>query len=328
MIRLFINTVSLVLTFSVLLNSNSLFAQGTGAINGVDHLASLVRQENFYPAKNILSDKLGFSTTSVLGANGSGILNTFVWFEDQTYFELVTITEVTPVTAPFIDFLKYFEGGIFYMLDVPSISNTVNHLNTIGIPNFGVIPGGPVVLADTQELISPQLWNFTTTAAPAPGSPFYFVEYFSEQVAQSFVDFPEIAPTPNANTAKSIDKVFIVVNNMQEAVAYYRNLGFAVLENKQAPYLGASGAIIPFNKNKIFLLEANGPGIVADFAATRGTGILGMSVEARDLETALDYIELNTGLEINTFEHRNRERFLIPTSLTNDFLIEMVESRS
>lgn len=73
------------------------------------------------------------------------------------------------------------------------------------------------------------------------------------------------------------------------------------------------------------LLEPDGPGLVADFAADRGEGILGLSIEAGNLQTARALINGNTGLNLQTFKYKGRDRFLIPASLTHGFLIEMVE---
>ena len=74
-----------------------------------------------------------------------------------------------------------------------------------------------------------------------------------------------------------------------------------------------------------FGFAPDGPGLVADFAADRGEGILGMSVKVGDLDTALSLVNHNTGLNLQTFKYKGRDRFLIPASLTHGFMIEMVE---
>jgi hypothetical protein len=73
------------------------------------------------------------------------------------------------------------------------------------------------------------------------------------------------------------------------------------------------------------LLVPDGPGPVADFAADRGEGVLGVSLKVRDLALAHDLIEHNTGLTLPIFNYRGQDRFLIPASLTHGVLVEMVE---
>ena len=80
-----------------------------------------------------------------------------------------------------------------------------------------------------------------------------------------------------------------------------------------------------YNDNTLALLQPDGPGLVADFVADRGEGILGVSIEVGDLETALNLVNGNTGLGLQSFKYKGRERFLVPASLTHGFLVEMVE---
>ena len=65
--------------------------------------------------------------------------------------------------------------------------------------------------------------------------------------------------------------------------------------------------------------------MVADFAAERGEGIMGVSIKVGDLQTALALVNGNSGLTLQTFKYKGRDRSLIPPSLTHGFLIEMVE---
>ncbi|HSS50338.1 MAG TPA: hypothetical protein VLX28_15480, partial [Thermoanaerobaculia bacterium] len=62
-----------------------------------------------------------------------------------------------------------------------------------------------------------------------------------------------------------------------------------------------------------------------DFAADRGEGILGLSLKVGNLQTALNLVNHNTGLNLHTFKDKGRSRFLIPASVTHGVLIEMAE---
>ncbi|MFL6294145.1 MAG: hypothetical protein ACJ759_24890, partial [Thermoanaerobaculia bacterium] len=110
------------------------------------------------------------------------------------------------------------------------------------------------------------------------------------------------------------------------AIVFYQGLGLDVqFEHKKIHYLGARGAEVRFHGSTLALLQPDGPGLVADFVADRGEGILGASIQVGDLQTALDVVNGNTGLGLQIFRDRGRDRFLIPASLTHGFLVEMVE---
>lgn len=96
-------------------------------------------------------------------------------------------------------------------------------------------------------------------------------------------------------------------------------------KHKKIDYLGARGAEVRYHNATLALLQPDGPGPVADFAADRGEGILGLSVKVGDLAAARALVNANTGLDLQSFKYKGRERFLIPSSLTHGLLIEMVE---
>src|SRR5215471_16954198 len=91
-------------------------AQGLGVGRGVDHVASLVRLENFDAAASVLA-QLGFSATPVL-VSPIGAKNRLIWLSDLSYLELDAFTERNPFTAPFLDFLDHHEGAKFYGTEV------------------------------------------------------------------------------------------------------------------------------------------------------------------------------------------------------------------
>jgi catechol 2,3-dioxygenase-like lactoylglutathione lyase family enzyme len=117
-----------------------------------------------------------------------------------------------------------------------------------------------------------------------------------------------------------------VVSDLDAAISFYEGLGLEVrFEHKKIHYLGARGAEVRYHNNTLALLEPDGPGLVADFVADRGEGILGVSIEVGDLQTALSLVNGNTGLGLQSFQYKGRDRFLVPASLTHGFLVEMVE---
>jgi catechol 2,3-dioxygenase-like lactoylglutathione lyase family enzyme len=302
-------------------------AQGLGDGRGIDHVASLVRLENFDAATNVLTNQLGFAATPAL-LSPLGAKNRLIWFSDLSYLEIATFTELNDFTAPFLAFLEHHEGGKFYGTEVVDAAQAVAFLTGAGYPNVGPIPAPPLTIEATGQVVGLiPLWSSVIlTARVAPDNSNFFLDYNEAQVQQMFADFPALAPRPHPNTAQKIDTLWLVVSDLDAAIDFYEGLGLEVrFKHKKIHYLGARGAEVRYHNSTLALLEPDGPGLVADFAADRGEGILGASIKVGNLHTARTLVNANTGLNLQTFKDKGRERFLIPSSLTHGFLIEMVE---
>jgi catechol 2,3-dioxygenase-like lactoylglutathione lyase family enzyme len=301
-------------------------AQELGDGRGIDHVGPMVRLENFEAAGDTWTD-LGFSLTPAL-LSPLGAKNRLIWFNDLSYLEILTFTELNDFTAPFVAFLEDHEGAAFYGTEVVDAAQAIAFLTGAGYPNVGPVPAPPLTIESTGEVVglSP-LWNsiiLTTHVAPANSN--FFLDYDEAQVQQMFSEFPSLAPQPHANTAQKIDTLWLVVADLDAAIDFYEGLGLAVrFKNKKIHYLGGRGAEVRYNNNTLALLEPDGPGIVADFAADRGEGILGASIQVGNLNTARTLVNANTGLNLQTFKYKGKDRFLIPASVTHGFLLEMVE---
>ena len=303
-------------------------AQGLGDGRGIDHVALLVRLENFDQAVDVLTDELGFSATAAL-LNPLGAKNRLIWFDDETYLEVVAFTELNDFTAPFLAFLEEHEGAKFYGTDVVDADQAIAFLTAAGYPNVGPSPAPPLTIEETGDVIGlTPLWrSIILTERLAPDNSTFFLDYDEAEVAQMLADFPVLAPQPHPNTAQRMDTLWLVVADLDAAIDFYEGLGLLVeAKHQKIHYLGGRGALVRYHNNTLALLEPDGPGPVADFAADRGEGIMGVSVEVADLEAALALVNGNTGLELESFQYKGRDRFLIPASLTHEFLIELVES--
>src|SRR4029077_7005427 len=270
---------------------------------------------------------LGFSETPVL-TSPAGVENRLIWFRDLSYLEIDAFTALNAGTAPFLDFLKDHEGAKFYGTEVHDAAQAAAFLTGAGYPNVGPLLAGPLTVAATGQGVRPTpLWSeIILPSRVAPDNSNFFLDYNEAEVRQMFVQVPALAPRPHANTAQKIDTVWLVVADLNAAVDFYQGLGLDVRPlHRRIGYLGGRGAEVRFATNTLALLEPDGPGLVADFAADRGEGILGVSVKVGDLQTAHDLVEGNTGLTLPGFTYQGRQRFLIPASLTHGVLVEMVE---
>jgi catechol 2,3-dioxygenase-like lactoylglutathione lyase family enzyme len=303
-------------------------AQRLGDIRGTDHVAVLVSPENFDAAGTAFTQKLGFAATPAL-LSPLGAKNRLIWFRDRSYLEVATFTERNDFTAPFLDFLEDHEGAKFYGTAVADAGRTLDFLNGAGYPAVGPIPAPPLTIEATGEMVGlTPLWNsIILTERVAPDNSNFLLQYDDAQVRKMFVDFPVLAPRPHPNTAQKIEALWLVVSDLDAAIDFYEGLGLAVRsKHKRIAYLGARSARVLYHNNStVTLLEPEGPGVAANFAADRGEGILGVSLKVGNLETARSLVNRKNGLNLQTFTYKGRDRFLIPASLAHGFLIEMVE---
>jgi catechol 2,3-dioxygenase-like lactoylglutathione lyase family enzyme len=307
--------------------AGSAVAGGLGVGRGIDHVASLVRLENFDSDTSFLSDQLGFSITPAL-LSPAGAKNRLIWFSDLSYLEVDAFTEDNEFTAPFLGFLDRHEGAKFYGTEVVDAERALTFLNGAGYPAAGPVPAGPLTIESTGQVLGlTPLWNsIVLTSRVAPDNSNFFLDYNEAQVRRMFRSFPVLAPRPHANTAQKIDTLWLVVSDLDAARAFYRGLGLKVRSReRRIDYLGARGAEVLYQSATLLLLEPDGPGLAADFAADRGEGILGVSIQVGKLRVAHDLVEHNTGLTLPIFKDRGRSRFLIPASSTHGVLMEMVE---
>ena len=301
-------------------------AQDLGVGRGIDHVASLVRAENFDDQTEVMT-RLGFSITPAL-LSPIGAKNRLIWFSDLSYLEVLTITEANDFTAPYLAFLDQFEGSPFYGTEVTNAAQALAFLNGSGYPAVGPIPAPPLTIESTGQVIGLNpLWNsILLTSRVAPANANFFLDYDETEVQRMFADFPVLAPRPHPNTAEKIETLWLVVADLDAAIGFYEGLGLEVrFKNKKVHFLGGRGAEVRYGNQTVTLLVPDGPGLVADFAAQRGEGILGVSVEVQDLRTALGLVNANTGLHLQSFKDKGRSRFLVPSSFTHGFLIGMVE---
>ena len=302
-------------------------AQGLGDGRGIDHVASLVRLENFDAAVDVWTDQFGFSATPAL-LSPLGAKNRLIWFEDLSYLEVATFTELNEFTAPFLAFLEDHEGGKFYGTDVVDAAQAITFLTGAGYPNVGPIPARPSP-SNRPATSSGSALSGARSSSPLGWLPTTRTSSWTTtrpRCSRCSSIFRSLAPQPHPNTAQKIDTLWLVVADLDAAIDFYEGLGLEVrFKHKKIHYLGARGAEVRYNNNTLALLEPDGPGLVADFAADRGEGILGASIEVGNLQTARALINGNTGLNLQTFKYKGRDRFLIPASLTHGFLIEMVE---
>jgi len=324
------SSVSFVTATVLLLTATQAHArEQLGVENSVDHIATLVRPEN-YDAVQANLTALGFHTTPNL-TSPAGVRNSVIWFEDLTYLELVTYTEENQFTAPIVAFLDVFEGAKLYGMSVSSAAQAATFLQGRGFLTAGPQPGPPLTLEADGTLATPQLWNDLLVLQPqAPDGSMFILEYVDGALQQMFLENPELVPMEHANTAARLDAMWLVTADLNAATAYYLSLGFYIRwQNRCLHDLGVKTTAVRKGNNEIVLMMPQHPGPVATFAAERVEGIIGARIEVHDLDVAHAVVEQAVGSPIQRFiSHQGAESFRIPATSTGGLMLELFEPPS
>jgi hypothetical protein len=226
-------------------------------------------------AQNQYRNTLGFELTRVEPVIYSeGSAHNGAALTEGIYLELLGIADRNKLVQArpwIVEFLQEHQGGHSVGLIATSVREVADHLRAQGfeapIQNLvGSYPGAPPIL-----LVTPKLLNL-------PNGSIFFVEY------------PYPAPVKEViqpNATESLDAVWIVVKDLEEASKESGALGFHLAGRKNFPILGARGRELETGRGKIVLLEANSANKpAAKFLRDRGPGLIeaiGSGVGALDM---------------------------------------------
>lgn len=267
-----------------------------GAGSGIKHVSILVRDLAAIDA--LFGKQLGF-TVQRAGRFPGGLENAVVRFSDRTYLEFLAIYD--PKKAALSDeaiFLKSHEGAVAFGLEMDSAERALAVLRSHGIPARIVT----TMSGDYSEpgLAGPRTWLWRDIELPqeTPGGPF-LVEYNrSLQTARAQADPAaeqkrELSRV-HANGALRLSSVWVATRDLEASIKMHQRLGFVTGRAVAIPELSANGREIIAGKGLILLLAARGgagsAGPVSDFLAERGNGVMGVTIEVRDVTRARDYL--------------------------------------
>ncbi len=305
-----------------------------GQGRGVDEVIIVVRDLD--AAQDVYGNILGFRLLPPKGSAyrlPSGLKISGAYFaENQLELRAIDDPEKAVENRPeYVNFLEQHEGARSLVLAVSSLDATASLLRARGFEISEPIPG---VFDGTT------IWRIVTfTNSVLPGLPLvgqrptgpgvrpddqwllrvatlWFAEY---------VDYQEHQPQ-HPNTARGIKSVWIGVRDLVTATKAYESVGLRSGQRRSLPQLEASGREIEAGRGVILLLEPRSEdGKVASFLADRGEGIMGVSIEVRDLSTARKLIERNTGQKFMPYEGPYGSSILIPAQIAHGLWIEMFQ---
>jgi catechol 2,3-dioxygenase-like lactoylglutathione lyase family enzyme len=307
-----------------------------GQGRGVDHAGVLVRDMDQAQRDY---EKLGF----VVGKGGhfpGGEFNSIVPFQNDSYIELLSVSDTTPtkrgMAAHIAEFLKTHEGAVFLGIDVSSAATAADYLTAHGFDASPPIPGAVTKDGDSTPPL-PQYYNVHISDTPAAGKkgitlPIFLIQHVASEGmqkrrAEGQMDHP--------NTAAAIHAVWFAVHSVQAQLGTLRDAGLNAGESRRMKFLGAHGREVKAGQGVMLLLEpSTEDGLLAKFLSNpvdpqekcncRGEeGIIGLSIEVGDLGKARRLVESGTGKKLESYEGFYGKSFLLPPEVTHGVWIEM-----
>jgi catechol 2,3-dioxygenase-like lactoylglutathione lyase family enzyme len=297
---------------------------------GVNHVSILVH--DLSATLGLFRDQLGFNANS-WGRFAEGLENGGIEFSNHTYLEFLAVYD--PQKAASSDeaaFLKDHEGAIGVGLETDSAERAAALLRSQGI-------GAKVATTTSEGYAEPGVkfsgaWLFREIDLPkgTPGGPF-LIEYNRANQPERAKD-PEIARKRaleriHPNGAIRVSAVWIAVKDLNTSIEIYKRLGLTPGRAIEVPELSAKGREIVAGSGVLLLLAPQpnrNSGPVVDFLASRGEGLMGVTIEVADIERARDYLETHSGGVLDP-RWKTDGYVLIPAAAAHGFWLRFVRAR-
>ncbi|HEY5538161.1 MAG TPA: VOC family protein [Thermoplasmata archaeon] len=285
--------------------------------------------------------KLGFRVPSKADIYPlpSGLVVTEILFQDGPVLEFRAVHKRKNAVGQrprAVEFLKRHEGVLHLVLNVPSASVKAVSLRRHGyrvsdprpspfllqgsVPFWYLVFDGFFDLADRArrgEEGSP-----TRAVAFSEVSPIMKKRSRQKRSSRQFRQWFK-----HDNTAKAIRSVWIAVRDLESATRAYVSIGLLRGRRRKVRRLGAICMEVNGRAGCILLLQpSDAHGVVASFMKGRGEGVMGLSIEVRNLLAARRVIE-GTGQRIVPYAGAHGRSLLVPADLAHGVWIEMFQGR-
>ena len=294
---------------------------------GIDHIGIFVRdlQETYRVYSEVLGFKMFPGGSFPDGVRGGGVL-----FE-KNYLEVLTVDPATANGQALerVKFLDKHQGAVFLALTVSSVQQTTDNLRRRGFaiktPTGGSMTpaGGTKPKAEFYRIV-----NLGKAVLPVET---FFIEYLKTAVDKPDLNAASLAGyREHPNTAIGIRAVWVAVNSLEAATRSFEAIGLRAGRQVSCTYIQGSGREIEAGEGRILLLQADGrTGKVREFLRQRGEGIMGVTLEVRNLELARKLVEKQINAILIPYSGAYGRSILIANDLGRGIWIEMFQkSRS
>ena len=302
-----------------------------GAGMGLNHVSILVHD---LPATIALfRDQLGFNASS-WGRFAEGLENGGVEFSNHTYLEFLAVYDPQKAaSSDEVAFLKDHEGAIGFGLETDSAQRAAKFLRSRGI-------AAKVATTTSEGYVEPEVkfsgtWLFREIDLPkeTPGGPF-LIEYNRANQPERAKD-PEVARKRaleriHPNRAIRLSAVWIAVKNLNASIETYKRLGLVPGRAIDVPELAADGREIAAGSGLLLLLApkaAQNSGPVDDFLASRGEGLMGVTIEVADIARVRHYLKAHAAGVLDP-RWESDDHVLIPGAAAHGLWLRLNELRA
>lgn len=267
---------------------------------GIDHVILAVR--DLESARTQFQDRLGFKLppSEVFGRHASGTKNASAYFANQSYLEILAVAEPDKVKQnkpSVLNFLERGDGVIGFALSTSSATKTADRLRDLRIPHEAPRPG---TVERPGSKTPPKPKWLTVDPAPELNLPFFFIQYLDMDYGDIFHNwasgFAEAASSTyyaQPNTATGLSAIWVVVPAVDEALEAYVSIFSSPRSRVQLSEIGAEGFVFTAVRQRVYLLQpTSSSGPAAEYVASRGSGVMGMSIEVKSLESAASLLTL------------------------------------
>jgi hypothetical protein len=259
---------------------------------------------------------LGFSVIRG-GSFPGGIRNSAVLF-GTNYLELLSVDPwQAAANKTLAEFLEQREGAHALALNASSAQQTADFLRA---RNFDVTgPKSSSFVPEGSKEVQAALWQTVGITKPVlPSEPIFFIQYAPREARSKRPD--------HRNTAMDMHSVWITVKDLELATKGYEAIGLRPGRKLQMPQLAAKGREISAGQGAILLFQTNNTkGPLTSYVAQQGEGIIGMSIEVRDLQVARSLLRASTKQELNPYRGLHGKSILVAPVFTHGVWIELFQ---
>lgn len=293
----------------------------------VDHFWWLVR--DIKAVESLFRDTLGFTLGPEVEYPVADLRH--IWFADGSFLEFVAQPSARPSLGEAVSaFLRTHEGAWKMGIGVNDVTAIARDLAGRGF-RVSKPSGGSWRGIGGRRDLPEQMWT-GLDLLNAPGHLVYFW-HFTPGWNLMRARLPDLDPlgtdrTTHANTALGLRAPWLATWDLRRTVREFAFLGTKAGPEFDVQRLQAVGQWLELERGRILLLQpAADAGPVMDYLFVRGEGVMGASIEVRDLERARHLIETRSGRRFPTYAGLEGASFLLPASFTHGVSLELFERR-
>jgi hypothetical protein len=203
-----------------------------------------------------------------------------------------------------------------------SVSSAQQTADALRARNFDVTgPAGSPVIPEGSKDVQTAPWQTVAITNPVlPFEPIFFIQYAPREAKSIQSEHP--------NTAADLHSVWIAVKDLEAATRGYESFGLRPGRERRMPQLAAKGREIGAGQGVILLLQATDTkGPLASYVARQGEGVIGMSIEVRDLQVARSLLRSSTKQQLDPYNGPYGRSIFVSPVFTHGVWIELFQRR-